>query len=241
MFFSIITVCYNCRAEIESTIRSVLSQSISDYEYLIIDGASGDGTAEIAKEYADNHSHVSVVSEPDHGIYDAMNKGVRFAKGDYILFMNAGDTFYSDTVLENAKKIMGQDKADIYYGDVMKEGSVVRQNQKLTLFRLVYMERMLCHQSIFAKSSQLKEHPFDVNLKICADRNWLVERLQEKASMRYMPGLVVCDYDTTGVSSNFSAYQGDSLRIARKHGGNKAVLFVKVKRAIGKMLGHNYF
>lgn len=240
MFFSIITVCYNCRAEIEPTIRSVLSQSISDYEYLIIDGASGDGTAEIAKEYADNHSHVSLVSEPDNGIYDAMNKGVRFAKGDYILFMNAGDTFYSDTVLESAKKIIEKDRADIYYGDVIKEGSVVRQNQKLTRFRLVYMERMLCHQSIFAKSNQWNEQPFDLNLKICADREWLVERIQEKASTRYMPNLIVCDYDTTGVSSNFSAYQGDSLKIARKHGGNKAVLFVKVKRAVGKLFGHNY-
>ena len=241
MFFSIITVCYNCKAELEPTICSVLSQTVSDYEYLIIDGASVDGTAELAEQYAKNHSNFSVVSEHDNGIYDAMNKGTNLSHGDYILFLNAGDIFHSNNVLEEAKNAIMKEKLDIYYGDVSKGGNIIKQDMALTVFRLVFLERMLCHQSIFAKSDQCKKHPFDLSLKICADRDWLIQSLMDKATAKYIPNLVVSDYDTTGISSNYSLYQGESLRIGEKYGGKMALYFIRIKREIGKMIGHKYF
>lgn len=240
MLFSVITVCYQCKDALEVTACSVLAQSLADYEYLIIDGGSTDGTAELAKEYASRDSRMTVVSEPDGGIYDAMNKGTGLAKGQYILFLNAGDVFVSDTVLEQVKAALEKEPGDIYFGDVRREGRIVRQNRKPTLFRLIYLEWMVCHQSIFAKRQQCKEDPFDMSLKICADRDWLIRRLKAGARVCHLHNLLVCDYDTSGVSSNYGAFQGESLRIAETYGGKKAVLFVKIKRAMGRLLGHRY-
>lgn len=238
MFFSVITVCYNCKEDIELTVRSVLDQSLTDYEYIIVDGASKDGTTEIAKKYSESDCRIMLVSEPDNGIYDAMNKGVKLSSGRYIIFLNAGDTFHSKTVLEDVKKIIEIDQKKIYYGDVSKNGFQIKQNKRITMFGLICLESMLCHQSIFAEATQCKLHPFNTDFKICADRDWLIQRLKEKVSIRYMPNTVVADYDTTGVSSNISAYQGDSLQVVQKNGGKIAVLFVKMKRCIGKLIGH---
>ena len=238
MFFSVITVCYNCKSDIERTIQSVLDQSMTDYEYIIIDGASKDGTTEIANKYTECGHHIILISEPDNGIYDAMNKGVKLSSGRYIFFLNAGDLFHSKTILEDVKKIIEKEQKDIYYGDVCKDGFRIRQNKGITMFGMIYLEDMLCHQSIFAKANQCKMHPFNTDFRICADRDWLIQIIKEKASIQYMPNVVVSDYDTTGVSSNISVYQGDSLNVVQKHGGNTAVFFVKMKRFIGRIIGH---
>jgi len=99
MKVSIVTVCYNAVSTVEYTIKSVLSQKYSDYEYIIIDGGSTDGTVEIIKKYSDRLAYW--VSEPDNGIYDAMNKSIKYATGQWVNFMNAGDSFADDDVLRN--------------------------------------------------------------------------------------------------------------------------------------------
>ncbi len=94
---SVITICYNCRADVDKTVKSVLSQTYSDMEYIVVDGGSSDGTRDVLTSYKDSIDHL--ISEPDNGIYDALNKGVKVATGDWIICMNAGDTFVADTTL----------------------------------------------------------------------------------------------------------------------------------------------
>ena len=112
MKVTVITVCRNCASTIEATVRSVLAQDYPDFEYVLVDGASTDGTLEILRKHADRISRL--VSEPDRGVYDAMNKGVRLAKGEYLLFMNAGDVFAAGDVL---RKVAASADADVVYGD----------------------------------------------------------------------------------------------------------------------------
>ena len=112
MKISVITACRNSAAAIEATVQSVLAQDCPHLEYVVVDGASTDGTLEILRKYATRIS--SLVSEPDRGVYDAMNKGIRLAKGDYLLFMNAGDVFAAPDVLGKAAAAAD---ADVLYGD----------------------------------------------------------------------------------------------------------------------------
>ena len=99
MKISVITICYNAVNDIDRTIRSVLDQTYEDIEYIIVDGASKDGGAEFIKEIQRENS--VLISEPDHGIYHAMNKGVRHAKGDFCLFMNSGDLLYTQNTVKD--------------------------------------------------------------------------------------------------------------------------------------------
>lgn len=113
---SIITVCYNAADEIERTIQSVIEQTFHDYEYIIVDGASKDSTMDIVDQYS-NRIH-KIVSEPDNGIYDAMNKGTRIANGEWMIFMNAGDLFSDNRVLENVFADCYPDTIQCLYSDV---------------------------------------------------------------------------------------------------------------------------
>lgn len=126
---SVITICYNAEKTIERTIKSVLNQSYKNLEYIIIDGGSKDNTMKIVKRYKDKIS--SVISEPDNGIYDAMNKGVRIATGEWLNMMNAGDCYTNDEVLnEIFSTSIPKDKTVIYSDYYTKDvfGNLVRVN-----------------------------------------------------------------------------------------------------------------
>lgn len=135
---TIITVCYNAESELENTIKSVLGQTFQDYEYFLIDGGSTDGTLDIIRRYVDN-PHVKWVSELDRGIYDAMNKGIRMAKGEWINCMNAGDCFASDDVLEKVFSNHYSDDIKFLYSDnyyINKDGSetfAVHDHRRLSI------------------------------------------------------------------------------------------------------------
>ena len=240
MTFSIITVCFNCKDSIIKTIRSVFKQSCSDYEYLIIDGDSEDGTKEIIRKYEMRYPQIHVVSEPDDGIYDAMNKGVRLAKGDYVYFLNSGDSFYNSNVLENVKNRVSTD-ASVYFGRVKLLGLGVKTYpSKLNLFWLVYREKMICHQAIFARRDTLVQSPFDLKYKICADRDWLIKCVKSHKGIESIQPLIVAKYDPNGTSSCHSKFVEDSLSLARKYGGEKAILYIKLIRGLGYVAGKRY-
>ncbi|MCY1133837.1 glycosyltransferase family 2 protein [Bacteroides fragilis] len=112
---TIITVCYNAETTIEKTILNVINQTYADIEYIIIDGGSNDGTIEIINKYANKISYW--MSEPDRGIYDAMNKGIKLAKGDWVSFMNSGDSFYSLDTVEDVVQFI-REEYDVIYGSV---------------------------------------------------------------------------------------------------------------------------
>ena len=142
---SIITVTYNAEPLLERTLQSVLSQRYADKEIVVVDGQSSDGTVAVIKRHA--AAIQSWVSEPDKGIYDAMNKGVRMATGDWILFMNAGDTFASDDVLQRLFDAVDPAQADVVYGDVVKGGVVKAAPRQYRL----YHRMLFCHQSVLTR------------------------------------------------------------------------------------------
>ena len=118
---SIVTVCYNAVGVIEKTVTSVLNQTYKKIEYIVVDGASSDGTIEILNNY---RSHIStLVSEPDKGIYDAMNKAIDMVSGEWILFLNAGDSFVDNNVLSHVFQREGLEKYSVIYGDTIMEAS----------------------------------------------------------------------------------------------------------------------
>lgn len=148
---SVITVCLNAEHLLKQTIDSVLGQTFDDYEYIIIDGGSEDHTIDVIKQYQD-HPHVRWISEPDKGIYDAMNKGVSMAKGEWLNFMNAGDCFASNDVLERifAMDIPEQIKflySDNYYVDGKGcESYVVQDHRKLSILHQSSIYRKSLHE-----------------------------------------------------------------------------------------------
>ena len=160
---SIITVSFNAEKTIESTILSVINQTYPNIEYIIIDGGSTDNTIEIIKKYEHRISYWT--SEPDKGIYDAMNKGVKIATGKWINFMNSGDTFYNNNIISRIfNKIDDYNQYSAIYGDTEfifsnKNKIVTRKATKL------YKIMPSCHQSIFCLSEKLKMHNFNLKYK----------------------------------------------------------------------------
>jgi glycosyltransferase involved in cell wall biosynthesis len=176
--FSIITVTYNAEKVLERTILSVLNQSYPHIEYIIIDGNSTDQTAEIIKQYASGLSYWS--SEPDKGLYDAMNKGLRRATGDYVWFLNAGDVLQtSDTVRLLAEVVQKNGTPDILYGetDLMDgDGNIIaarrlKAPERLT-WKSFHMGMLVCHQAFIVKRSIAPE--YDLQYRFSADYDWCI-------------------------------------------------------------------
>lgn len=196
---SVITVVYNGKDYLERTIKSVLDQSCSNSEYLIIDGNSQDGTIDLILAYEDQIHYW--VSESDDGIYDAMDKGIKWANGKWIIFMNAGDTFFDKTTLEKCVEALIQnDDKIIVYGDAQ----ITYGEQKTMQIqdgRHRDFNKSIIHQSMFIKTCYLKSNPYDLAYRIMADYDWLLSvSVSNSGGILYFP-VVVCTYDKTGVSS----------------------------------------
>lgn len=207
MIVTIITVCRNHAQELERTIRSVESQTWQEKEYLVIDGASTDDTLDVIK--AHEASITRWVSEPDQGIYDAMNKGVRMAQGEWVVFMNAGDTFAGDDTLQ---RVFGSPQdADVIYGDVIKGELVKKAEAPRNAHRMFY-----CHQSAFVRTSCLKEFPFDIKHRMSADFKQVKQLYLSGKRFRQLD-FPVANFDTQGVSNrNRSAGLYDNIQVIRE-------------------------
>ena len=166
---SIITISYNEKLSIKNTILSVINQTYYNKEYIVIDGGSTDGTLEIIKKYSPK---IDVfVSEPDKGIYDAMNKGIDFASGDYCIFMNAGDVFVNDNVLTKSAPYF-RSSLDVYNGFTyyVHKGRIKGYRKPPTKVDLSFFYcSSICHQSSFIKTSLLKKYHYDDNCRYVAD------------------------------------------------------------------------
>lgn len=198
MKVSIITVNFNNKKGLERTIDSVINQTYQDFEYLIIDGGSTDGSFRLIESIADKLSYWC--SEHDNGIYNAMNKGIQKATGEYICFMNSGDCFASNTILED---IFSQEQtADILYGDVWR----TKNGEKISIREFpkqITAEQMfrggITHQAIFSRRQLHIENPYDESYKMIADWHFLVHRLVDGCTFAHV-GKVVCLFDITGYS-----------------------------------------
>jgi glycosyltransferase involved in cell wall biosynthesis len=205
--FSIITVVYNGESLIDLTMQSVLNQSFTQYEYIIIDGLSRDKTVDIIKKYLESYPlSIQWISEKDNGLYDAMNKGLRMAKGEFILFLNAGDTLFSSEVLAKMAAQIGP-KTDVLYGETMlvdasrkrigtrTEMTVQKLPEKLT-WQSLNRGMVVCHQA-FLPARKLAPQYMPNNL--AADIDWVIKCLQ-KADNVLNTHMIVSEYLVGGVS-----------------------------------------
>ena len=179
------------------TIDSVLCLSNKDFEYIIIDGGSTDGSLDVIKLHTKDIT--SWVSEKDKGVYHAMNKGVAQAHGDYLIFMNSGDSFHSPDVLNDIENY----QEDIICGKVLKGNSTIPSgHHKFTISLVDLMRGSLPHQAMFIKRELLVKHPYDEKYKILSDWKFCIEALVfENCSFRNVD-TIVADYDTSGISTN---------------------------------------
>lgn len=180
---SVVTVSYNAAALIEETILSVVDQTYDNVNYVIIDGGSKDGTIDIIKKYLSRIDYW--ISEPDKGIYDAMNKGAQAATGDYVIYVNVGDIFATKHVLSEIASKMGAMK-DIYYGCIinrMSYGDVEIKPQPLEEIRT---RMIFSHQATFVKRSILVQNKFNVKYKYAADYDFLSRMYFQHCSFQFL-------------------------------------------------------
>lgn len=194
---TIITVVYNAIESIEQTIQSVIGQTYPNFEYIVIDGASTDGTIDVIKKYQDKIIHW--VSEPDNGIYDAMNKGIKLAKGEWVYFLGGDDLLYINSVLKNISSRL-TDKNKIYYGNVLFKTRNVIYDGKFSALKIA--TRNISHQSIFYPREIFDKYRFDTKYKIFADYELNLKLYGNSSySFFYMP-ITVALFNDEGVSGS---------------------------------------
>ena len=215
---SVITVCYNAASLIEETIQSVLSQDYPNLEYLIIDGASTDGTVDVIRKYA---GRLRFVSEPDRGIYDAMNKGLKMATGEWVNFMNAGDTFadnsvvnavFADRMLSSNVRVIIGTTYDVYPDR--------RELRPLESIGEISMYIPFCHQSSFTRIGTDNPWSFDTSYKMAADYNLFYTIWERYGAGAFLQlDLPVACYRMEGSTSFVNMHQtkGEYLRIRSRH------------------------
>ena len=192
-FFSVIVVSLNAGSLIGLTVRSALSQTCDDYEIIVKDGKSTDDT--LAHIPQDNR--IKIYSEADKSLYDAMNQAISYSSGRYLIFMNCGDTFASDTVLEDVRKAVKDGDYGMIYGDYQRDGVVKKQPETLTRFNMY--RTILCHQSVFFNGRILRDKKkYDTRYKILADYD--LEQDMVKTSVHIHVDTVVCNFLGGGLS-----------------------------------------
>lgn len=238
--FTIITVCRNSQDFIEETVQSVISQEYDNFEYIIVDGSSEDSTIEKIQAIVSKFpGRIRLISEKDNGIYDAMNKGIKFVETGYVYFLNSGDTFYDSLVLRNVNEVLTNERADILFGNYMKNSVIKKELVKtygVTRFRFL-LDRMICHQAIFAEIKALnRTNNFNLRYKISADFDWLINCYLNKCIFLHT-SLIICNYDSSGISSR-SHYiiQKEHEEIIKNHFGLIALIFSKTKHFLGNIL-----
>lgn len=194
---SVITITYNAAQCLQRTLDSVLSQTYPDIEHWIVDGASTDNTIEIAKAYkaksdkAYNGHDIRIQSEPDRGLYDAMNKGLELATGEYIIYMNAGDFFPSvETLSGVAKCATDNNLPAVIYGDtdiVDNDGNYIGKRHLLPPEHLTWKSfrhgMLVCHQAFYADTSIAKHHKYNLKYRHSADVDWCIRIMKDADSL----------------------------------------------------------
>lgn len=212
MKLSVITINYNNRDGLRKTIESVVNQTFQDFEYIIIDGGSTDGSVDVIKKYFGRIDYW--VSEPDKGIYNAMNKGINVAKGEYCIFMNSGDSFYDNDVYKNVN--INLDGTDIIYGNTLESnGNIVWHKKEMTFKTLYYGS--LCHQSVFIKTELLKKHHYDESLRIVSDWKFFLQTLVLDNCTYKGIDMFISVYDVSGLTySNYEFFGKERIMVVEQ-------------------------
>ena len=240
--FTVVTITYNAEAVLERTLQSVLRQTYGGVEHLIIDGASKDGTLQMAEAYkqasdqSERGHKVIIKSEPDRGIYDAMNKGLMQASGDYIVYMNAGDCFPQDDTLEQVVRRcrLSEYPSDglpgVLYGltDIVDgEGRYLRPRRLQPPAQLHWRSfrhgMLVCHQAFYARTDIAKNLQYDLRYRFSADVDWCIRVMRESERMG-LPlsniGIVVANYTEEGATTkNHQASLKERFDVMSRHYG----------------------
>ena len=240
--FTVVTITYNAEAVLQRTLDSVFAQTYKGVEHLIIDGASKDRTLALVEAYkqksdeSETEHKVIIQSEPDHGIYDAMNKGLTQASGDYIVFMNAGDSFPQADTLEQVVhrcKLTEMPTAElpgVLYGNtdvVDGDGHYLHPRRlqppvKLT-WRSFRQGMLVCHQAFYARTDIAKNLQYDTRYRFSADVDWCIRVMRETERMGlplYNIGIVVANYlDEGATTKNHKASLRERYIVMQRHYG----------------------
>jgi len=238
---SVITICYKEPPEkIHFTFSSIASQSYPHIEWIVVDGGSGEETLAAIGEYAGKIA--KLISEPDDGIYDAMNKGIASAHGDFLLFMNVRDRLIEPSVLSRmADFIIANPGYDCYYGDAVyfdpknATSYLGRQERKVGRFQLHY--GMISHQATLSSRRMYDRiGPFDKSYRIIADKEWILRSVANGARWKHT-GITVSEYETGGISSDPAARKDDTSRVLRQYYGlPERALYYTAKKIRGLWL-----
>ena len=220
---SIITICYNAASTITRTLRSVSAQTYPNIQYLIIDGASKDNTLELVRELA---PEAEIYSERDRGIYDAMNKGLDRATGDYVWYVNAGDALASPTTVEDLVRATctGDILPDVLYGDTRlidaedHDLGLRRLRPPLQLdWRSFRSGMLVCHQAFVAKRS-ISPH-YDLRYRFSADVDWCIRVLKEAKTTAFYPEPIALYLNEGTTTANHRASLIERFHVMRHHYG----------------------
>lgn len=220
---SIITVCFNARSALAATRASVFAQTCSDFEWIVIDGASNDGTIEDLQALDDPRARY--LSEPDHGIYDAMNKGLKLATGEYVWFLNAGDVFYDASVLAQVCEV--DSGVDVIFGEAMvqsQEGQVLGLRSQVLphqcptqLLKADFKRGMLVsHQAFVVRREQTPA--YDLKYQLSADLDWML-RILDSASRSQRLQVLVTIIREGATTRGWKQSQSERFQILAKHFG----------------------
>lgn len=245
---TIITVCYNAEKHIRDTMISVLEQEYCNIEYLVIDGKSKDNTVYIAQQCRELYPHMNccIISEKDNGIYDAMNKGIDLATGEWILFMNAGDKFHSSKVVSLFFSKKYDERVSAVYGNTVRIHNGKRifvEGKPLWEIRKGF-PLPFCHQSIFVRCCYLKEKGFDTAYKQAADYKFFCEMYLQKVYFEHID-VIVSDYLMGGISETNTVFHlNEKIHIREELGIQKyskvqkkfLLMHLSMKQTIKKIL-----
>lgn len=225
MMFSVIVVSLNAGDRLLGTVKSILSQTYQDYEIVVKDGCSSDGSLDSLPD--DNR--IKVFAKKDKSIYDAMNQAVKLCTGKYYLFLNCGDEFENIRVLsEMAKEIARTESKEIYYGDMRRRDTngVIPSPRKITDF--VCYRNIPCHQVCFYSKRMFEKRAYDTAFPVRADyEHFLWCRYVERAEMLYVP-VIVCNYEGDGFSEtkeHEKVAKAEHRIITKRYLGAKCILY----------------
>ena len=232
MKLSVITICKNVGINIEKTLLSIINQTYKNIEIIVIDGNSCDNTISYINNYCKQINHF--ISEDDSGIYNAMNKGLKLATGDLIYFLNAGDVFFDDNVVEKIiAKFKNNKRIDIIYGNVETIDPNTNEVKKQIygrIFKTYFFFTCFVQQAMFFRSDCFKKVGlFDESFIISGDYDWIVRAIQNnKLKMHYMDNFL-CSFQLGGISSNdkFKTLHQKENNIIKKYFTKKDKFFIK--------------
>lgn len=219
---TVITVCYNAEHSIVDTVKSVQEQTYGNIEYIVKDGMSADGTLALLQEMQKTFSFI-LYSNKDDGIYDAMNMATGYSTGDYIIFVNAGDKFANKGVIQQAVLALENlEYPDVFYGNIVLVDNL--RNMKYRRYSPICGKKRyyltgdsICHQAILAKKKCVREYPFLLNYKICADREWLLRMIEKHKKFCYV-NMNICICEVDGFSrQNQQLYEREAKQCIKKH------------------------